>query len=76
MANKATGKNYTSKGERKSSISTKNTDPAVRLVNQRAAQARGKRVVYTVANPNKSKTNKPFIRVMYDQKTPRGVVLS
>ena len=76
MANKATGKNYTSKGERKSSISTKNTDPAQRLVNQRAAQARGKRVVYTVANPNKSETNKPFIRVMYDQKTPRGVVLS
>ena len=76
MANKATGKNYTSKGERKSSISTKNTDPAQRLVNQRAAQARGKRVVYTVANPNKEQTNKPFIRVMYDQKTPRGVVLS
>ena len=76
MANKATGKNYTSKGERKSSISTRNTDPAQRLVNQRAAQARGKRVVYTVANPNKSETNKPFIRVMYDQKTPRGVVLS
>ena len=76
MANKATGKNYTSKGERKSSISTRNTDPAVRLINQRAAQARGKRVVYTVANPNKSETNKPFIRVMYDQKTPRGVVLS
>ena len=76
MANKSTGKNYTSKGERKSSISTKNTDPAQRLLNQRAAQANGKRVVYTVPNPNKNETSRPFVRMMFDAKTPRGMIIS
>lgn len=36
---------------------------ADRLINQLKAQKRGKNVVYTIANPNPSETNKPFVRV-------------
>ena len=60
---KASGKNYTSKGERRSSISTKNRDPAIRILNQMAALQKGKDVVFTMENPNKAQTNKRFIRV-------------
>ena len=42
------GVKYTSKGERKSSISTRNTDPAVRLLNQLNALQKGKNVVIKV----------------------------
>ena len=59
---KSSGKNYTSKGERRSSISTKNRDPGQRLLNQMAALEKGKDVVFTIPNPNKNETNKPFIR--------------
>jgi ribosomal protein L27 len=34
-----------------------------RIVNQRAAWAKGKNVVLTIENPNKNETNKRFIRV-------------
>lgn len=60
---KASGTHYTSKGERKSSMSTKSTEPAQRLLNQKAAWVRSKRVVLTIENPNKAETNKRFIRV-------------
>lgn len=50
MAKKASGKHYTSKGERQSSISTKNTDPGQRLLNQINALKRGKNVVMTVGD--------------------------
>ena len=56
------GKTYTSKGERRSSMKTANRDPAQRLLNQMAALNKGKDVVFTIANPNKNETNKPFIR--------------
>jgi hypothetical protein len=59
---KASGKHYTSKGERRSSISTKNRDPGIRLLNQMAALAKGKDVVFTIENPNKNETNKRFIK--------------
>ena len=45
---KSSGKHYTSKGERVSSISTKNTDPGQRLLNQLKALKRGKNVVITL----------------------------
>lgn len=45
---KASGKHYTSKGERKSSISTKNTDPGQRLLNQLEALKKGKNVIITL----------------------------
>lgn len=35
----------------------------MRIVNQRAAWAKGKNVVLTIENPNKNETNKRFIRV-------------
>lgn len=47
---KASGKHYTSKGERRSSISTKNTDPGQRLLNQIAALKKGKNVVMKVGD--------------------------
>ncbi len=34
-----------------------------RIVNQRAAWAKGKNVVLTIENPNKNETNKRYIRV-------------
>lgn len=34
-----------------------------RIINQFNAYLKGKRVILTVANPNKNETNKPFIRV-------------
>jgi hypothetical protein len=34
-----------------------------RIVNQRAAWAKGKNVVLTIENPNKNQTNKRYIRV-------------
>ena len=78
MANKSTGKNYTSKGERRSSIRTRGylDTPADKAANKMDAQQKGKRVVWTIANPNKSETNKPFIRVMYNAKNTKGEVLS
>ena len=45
---KSSGKHYTSKGERKSSISTKNTDPGQRLLNQLRALNKGKNVNITL----------------------------
>lgn len=60
---KASGKNYTSKGERRSSMPTAVSDPAQRLLNQKAAWIRGRRVMLTLENPNKAETAKRFIRV-------------
>ena len=57
------GTSYTSKGERKSSISTKMSNPGMRILNQKNAWLKGKNVVLTIENPNKNQTNKPFIRV-------------
>lgn len=48
MAKKASGKHYTSKGERKSSMSTKNTDGGQRLLNQIRALNKGKNVNITL----------------------------
>lgn len=64
MAKKGgSGKTYTSKGERRSSMSTRVNDPATKLINKVNALAKGKDAVYTVPNPNKNETNKPFIKV-------------
>lgn len=63
---KATGKHYTSKGERKSSMSTKVKDPAITMLNKMDALMKGKDVYFTVENPNKAETNKKFIRVKRD----------
>lgn len=60
---KSSGKTYTSKGERRSSIKTAVRDPGQRLLNQIDAWSKGKNVVYTIENPNKNETNRKFIRV-------------
>jgi hypothetical protein len=53
MAKKSSGKTYTSKGERISSISTKNTDAGQRLLNQVRALNKGKDVVITLPETTK-----------------------
>ena len=54
-------KGEVSKGERKSSIGVK--DAAYkRMTNKLDALAKGKDVTFTIANPNKGETNKPFIK--------------
>jgi len=62
MGNRSTGKNYTSKGERRSSISTPNKDSGQRVLNQMRALEQGKDVVFTIENPNKNETNRKFIK--------------
>jgi hypothetical protein len=63
MGKKASGKHYTSKGERIGSMKTATRDPAARVMNQLKAWQAGKNVVVTIENPNKNETNKKFIRV-------------
>ena len=66
---KASGKHYTSKGERPN-VNKKITNAVRadymasqdRCLNQQRALAKGKDVVMTIENPNKTETNKPFIR--------------
>ena len=63
---KASGKHYTSKGERTSSISTKNTDPGQRLLNQIRALNKGKNVVITLPETSKTlnKEGKPVTKMV------------
>ena len=59
---KASGKNEVSKGERRSSMSTRVNDPSARALNQLKAVAKGKDIVLTIENPNKEQTNRKFIK--------------
>ena len=61
----SSGKNYTSKGERKSSMSNRNTDPGQRLLNQLKALKKGRDVVYTtdVLDKNTGKVKMVSTRV-------------
>ena len=63
MGKKRHSTGHVSKGERRSSMSTKNRDPGQRLLNQMAALEKGKNVVFTMENPNKEETNRKFIKV-------------
>lgn len=63
MGKKKHSSGHVSGGKRVSSVKTSVRDPAVRLINQLAAHSAGKRVVVTIANPNKNETNKPFVRM-------------
>lgn len=47
------GKTYVSKGERRSSMSTKKRDAGQRLLNQMAALKKGKNVVFSLPNVDK-----------------------
>ena len=66
MGKKRHRSGHVSKGERRSSMSTKNRDPGQRLLNQMAALEKGKNVVFTMENPNKEETNRQFIKVKVD----------
>lgn len=71
MPKKKTGRNATSKGERKNVASKWSKlarreyleNPALRLNNQMKALKKKKRVVFTIPNPNPNETNKRFIRL-------------
>lgn len=69
---KASGKHYTSKGERKSvSQSTLNAirserDGGTNMLNKQKAWKSGSNPWVTMPNPNKEETNKKFIRVRYN----------
>ena len=60
---------YTSKGERPNvsrrwkKLMRKDFMQTDRTYNQWDAFVKGKKVMLTIANPNKTETNKPFIRV-------------
>ena len=66
MGKKASGKTYTSKGERRSSIPTSANDPAERMINKQKAWLKGSNPWVTIENPNKNEKDKPFIRVRYN----------
>lgn len=78
---KNSGNNYTSKSQRPNvsksitkSLRKDYNSSLARLNNQLAAWKKGKRVMLTIANPNKKETNKPYIRVNAFEvwKSPRG----
>jgi len=57
------GKTYTSKGERRSSMKTASSDPGQKMLNKQKAWLKGQNPWITIENPNKEQTNKRFIRV-------------
>ena len=70
---KASGKHYTSKGQvptvNKKVLNSIRSDylkSDMRIVNQMRALHKGKDVVMTIENPNKTETNKRFIKVKID----------
>lgn len=70
---KASGKHYTSKGQVptvnkkvKNAIRSEYLQSQDRLINQMRALHKGKDVVMTIENPNKTETNKRFIKVKVD----------
>ena len=63
MGKKKQRASQTSKGEVGNPMKTRVRTTETRMINQRNAWAKGKNVVLTIPNPNKSETNKPFIRV-------------
>lgn len=65
------GKTYTSKGERRSSMGSKTGNPADKLMNMQQAWLNGSDPWVTIPNPNREETNKRFIRVRYST-TMRG----
>ena len=63
MGSKATGKHYTSKGERKSSMPTRETDIASKTINIKNAYWQGRNPWITIDNPSRENTKERKIRV-------------
>lgn len=57
------GKTYTSKGERSSSIKTPVEYEGQKLLNKLYAVRQGKKAYVTIENPNKEQADKKFIRI-------------
>ena len=57
------GKNYTSKKERRSSMKTASNDSGQKMLNKQNAWLKGQNPWITIENPSKEQTNKRFIRV-------------
>lgn len=74
---KASGKNYTSKGERISSMSTGSysKNSADTMLNKLHAVAKGKDITLTLENPNKNETNKRFIKYKVSGKSYQKYML-
>lgn len=66
MGKKRTRKKLVSKGTRVNQRLGLEKTSASKMINKIEAWAKGLPVMLTVANPNKSETNKPFIRVKAD----------
>lgn len=62
------GKTYTSKGERRSSIKTPNTDPGQRMLNQIKALKQGKNVVWSLPNVSKEGKVLPATKIAVNGK--------
>ena len=66
MAKKGgSGKTYTSKGERRSSIGAKTKNAGNTLMNKQQAWLNGSDPWITIPNPNKEETSKRFIKIRY-----------
>jgi hypothetical protein len=63
MGSKASGKHYTSKGERISSIKTSSKELSNKVENIQSAYWKGQNPWVTIDNPNREETNKRKIRV-------------
>ena len=63
MANKSSKTSYTSKGERRSSIGAKSTNPAQKMLNKIDALSKGKDVVWSFPNIGKDGKVHPNTRV-------------
>jgi hypothetical protein len=68
LANKSSGKKYTSKGERQSSLKTPNTDGGQRLINQINALKKGKNVVWSLPKVSKDGKVLPSTRIAVNGK--------
>ena len=68
-----TSESSTSKGERKSSMRTRGIgiNQAIKVNRKMDALRKGKDVVFTMSNPNKAETNKPFVKVRVSGKNFR-----
>lgn len=62
------GKTYTSKGERRSSIKTRINDPGQRMLNQIKALQQGKNVVWSLPNVSKDGKVLPATRIAVNGK--------
>jgi hypothetical protein len=64
MGKKSSGKTYTSKGERRSSIGHKNTNQGIRLLNQLEALEKGKNVRIVLPSLDKNGKQQPATVLM------------